>query len=69
MRLPRYALREGKAFFADLEAAGCEPRWIDGFSAIECLCPLSLKVGKRVLMRLEWRSGGYLAPAPTGPAA
>jgi len=67
VNLPRYARTEGARLYDDLERAGCEPRWIEGFGAIECLCPLALRHGERVTMRLEWTAGGYLAP--TEPAA
>ncbi len=53
------ARREGAKLYRALERAGCEPRWVDGFRAIEALCPLALREGERVPMRLEWNGGGF----------
>lgn len=51
------ARREGVKLYRALEHAGCEPRWVDGFRAIEALCPAALREGQRVTMRLEYHEG------------
>ena len=51
--------KAARRIFRALERNGCQPRWVEGFRAIEAICPCCRRDGKPdVPLYVRWPEGG-----------